>query len=538
MTDPGPVHPATAPPGRQALPRRDDGAHRPAGMRRGSPFVAACLALSCCGVLLLRPLAIADGDLIYPGDDNDYLAHATAVAFGEFPDYTRENNATFPVFRPLGPGLLAAPFVAAFSVLDRIAANPVIGVRTAATLRGSWTAFGFALATQCYLLLALYLLSLACREVGAGAAAGWALTLTVLGTGLPLYAYRRPVFSHVYEVFALSVALLLLVRWRRAPGPAPWQRLLGGLGCAALICLVRPNDAPLALALGAALALPTAGAPTAPGEGRRADRLRLAGTAAAVPLVAALALALPRVIGRDGSPPPPAANAGAALATLTAWGDLGDLGLRLPGLLIGLGWGLVFTAPVILIGLWGYWALAARGWRLWAPPAALAANLYVTLAWGTQGGWYGYRYLVFAALPFAAVGLAAWLADRGAAARTALAVWTFVPVLLMLAFERVSGLALAAGPLPVWVNDRYVAEVLAALVGDPGGFAVAVLRDGPACLAYLAAGAVGAERWLPAAVTGLYGALPAPVSARALLLWALPLLAGGAAWLVRRRRDR
>jgi hypothetical protein len=202
-----------------------------------------CIALSCCAFLLVRPYALAERDLVYSGDDDDYMAHATAIAFGRFPDYTRENNATFPPYRPTGSGILAAPFVAAFSLLDRIAGNPVVTVRTADSLRGSWTAYGFVVATQCYLLLALYLLFRTCRELLGSVSAGSSLLLVVLGSGLPLYAYRRPVFSHVYELFAVTVPLYLLVCALTRPSARGWRWALGAFGSAVLICLVRPNDA-------------------------------------------------------------------------------------------------------------------------------------------------------------------------------------------------------------------------------------------------------------------------------------------------------
>jgi hypothetical protein len=157
----------------------------------------------------------------------------------------------------------------------------------------------------------------------------------------------------------------------------------------------------------------------------------------------------------------------------------------------------------------------------------------VTLSWGEQGGWYGYRYLVFAALPFAALGLSLWLDRCGRKARAAVAAWVVVPALMMLAFEgRSPDLSLAFVPGRGWVNDRYVVEVFETLVREPKAFAAATLKGGPAYLAYLGAHAVGADRLVPSDLAARYRGLPGVVALKSIVLWLIPLVFG---WTVTTR---
>src|SRR5665213_496523 len=104
--------------------------------------------LGFAGFLLYRPYVMQTSGLLYGGDDQNYLAHATAIAYGTFPDYSHEANITFPPFHPWGCSILAVPFVAVGTLLDRMTHSPVIHERHHPELVHSWTLFGFVIATQ------------------------------------------------------------------------------------------------------------------------------------------------------------------------------------------------------------------------------------------------------------------------------------------------------------------------------------------------------------------------------------------------------
>ncbi len=109
--------------------------------------------------LLLRPSALGSGGFWYSDDDQDYFAHASSIAYGQFPHYEKEffNNKGLPL-AAVGPGILAAPFVFVFSLIDRITQAPVIQARTRETILHSWSLYGFMVATIFYFWLGCALL--------------------------------------------------------------------------------------------------------------------------------------------------------------------------------------------------------------------------------------------------------------------------------------------------------------------------------------------------------------------------------------------
>ena len=60
--------------------------------------------------------------LMYGGDDQSYFAHASSLAFGQFPSYQNEvfTSGKGSPKHSIGSGVMAAPFVFVFSLIDRI----------------------------------------------------------------------------------------------------------------------------------------------------------------------------------------------------------------------------------------------------------------------------------------------------------------------------------------------------------------------------------------------------------------------------------
>ena len=63
------------------------------------------LAIFILGFFLFRPYQLQNSGMLYKGDDVSYLAHSTAIAFYQFPNYSKEvfdYEALIPP-HPLGP---------------------------------------------------------------------------------------------------------------------------------------------------------------------------------------------------------------------------------------------------------------------------------------------------------------------------------------------------------------------------------------------------------------------------------------------------
>jgi hypothetical protein len=150
----------------------------------------------------------------YGGDDDSYFAHASSLAFGNFPSYEKEYFVTSGAspMHSIGSGLMAAPFVFIFSLADRAAGSDIIYERTMENIRESWSLFGFVFASSFYFWLACFLLYKGLRYYFHQSEASLAVILMVLCQGIPLFAFRRPVFSHIYEFFLQSLLVFALLR--------------------------------------------------------------------------------------------------------------------------------------------------------------------------------------------------------------------------------------------------------------------------------------------------------------------------------------
>ena len=171
------------------------------------------LAIFIVALFVLRPLSLFDG-LWYPGDDYDYFAQASSVSFGQFPAYKNEYFTTLKEgpLGSIGSGLLAAPFVFAFSWVDRAEHSTIVEKRTAENIPGSWSQFGFMFASVFYFSLACMLLYCAVSWVVPPGFTAWAVILMVVCQGLPLFAVRRPIVSHTSEFFLQSLFVYLFIR--------------------------------------------------------------------------------------------------------------------------------------------------------------------------------------------------------------------------------------------------------------------------------------------------------------------------------------
>lgn len=175
------------------------------------PRLLVLAAVFCVVAFSIRPTSLLD--VVSAGDDTSYISHAFAIALDFHLRYENE-----PVFgpgsghllapsghvpaHPIGPGLMAAPFVAFFSIFDHIADNPI--VRDHRNYPGSWSLFGFMVAAASWFLLGAWLYINALEAIGAKTGR-WMLLLLVSGIGLPYYVLLRPTMGHAFEFAAVAL---------------------------------------------------------------------------------------------------------------------------------------------------------------------------------------------------------------------------------------------------------------------------------------------------------------------------------------------
>jgi hypothetical protein len=384
-------------------------------------------------VVLSFFLLPADHRLMSTGDDDDYFAVATALAYGKFPSFSSEYHIGEKMpFASVGPGILASPFVAIFSVGDHLAGAPIVAKREKDNRYWSWSLLGFNFAAYFYLLLGVVFLYRALLFWGSRQAAVITVLLSVVsGGGLLIYVFRRPVMSHVFEFLTVSLAVLLLsYRLRRGA----WRGMSEIVGmCAAFIFLTRYNNAFLALGL-MAVFLYLSFKKTL--KFNMAEAMRMA-------IVFALLVFLFRVL-------PVLVNGYSSYDQ----GYAGTLGRLLPSIdfifywnrakdiLLGWDMGLLFTAPAVLFGLAATWRSRHSVPRevMFLVLIALV-NVYLAMAWRSFGSFYGYRYICFTLMPLLGIPFVIMMDDL-LRAFGRFKIWLMVgfmswlPLMSMMAFER------------------------------------------------------------------------------------------------------
>ncbi|MCD4779980.1 MAG: hypothetical protein K8S27_05450 [Candidatus Omnitrophica bacterium] len=396
------------------------------------------LAIFICAVLLFSPYRMQYHGVWYSDDDWDYFAHSTAIAFGEFPSYKKEffQSGVTPL-GSIGPGLMAAPFVFGFSLLDRLETAPIVEKRTLDSTKKSWSHFGFVFASSLYFILGCLLLYDGLVRYVPDRYASWSIILMIICQGIPLFVYRRPIFSHVFEFFLQScMVYLLLLKGRRVDILKNlWTRF--GVGVLiGLIYLVRFNNVFSAVAWPLVLSFD-----------RWKAVLRWAFWKKVIPIFFAafvmivLFKILPNINNDD-------VGYGGHLKKLTTLKPVLFYFKRLWHILVGLDWGMVYTMPFVFFGF-GFLVFSKVELRKFLSVMLLPmlVNLYIVMMWKTQGGWYGYRYIMASLFPLLVYPFALCLKkfedQWGPKALFLFVVLAILPVLSVLAFEGRQALNLA-----------------------------------------------------------------------------------------------
>lgn len=208
------------------------------------PWVVSVLLAA----IIISPKPIADAEKPTL-DAASYTAHAFTLGLDADLDYENEpydrngyfNSRTGLPSHPIGPGVLAAPFVAVFSIVDRFLGHPVISDHNEYIF--SWSRFGLFISGVVYFLLGLLLY----RDLGRRLAPRLHpifILLPGLGSGVVYYVYHDGYLGHSFQFFSLA-----LVVWASA---VSWLRIAAGKPASAymFLCtfsvalthLIRPAD--------------------------------------------------------------------------------------------------------------------------------------------------------------------------------------------------------------------------------------------------------------------------------------------------------
>ena len=483
---------------------------------------------------LLRPFELQQKGMFYPTDDYGYFAHASAMVFGQFPSYEKEYfmRPTRTPLTGIGPAIMASPFVFVFSLIDRVSGADIVKQRAAENIIHSWSLFGFIMASQFYFILGCFLLYWGVCFYTSRRYAVLSVVFMALCQGMPIYVFRRPINSHSFEFFLQSLFVFFSLKYYNPREIKPPGYLFSfGLGIiAGLMVLTRYNNIALAavwpfIILCARLT-----------DLKRRNfwaRISAAGVGAGVMIF--LFMILPNVY----IPSSRIARVGDAL--LQSAGPIFFM-RRILHILDGIDWGLLYTAPFILIGLFA--AILLRfplKKRLLICLLAMAINLYVAIMWRTQGGYYAYRFLFPSAIPLLIYPLALGLERlETIVGRHARKIWLLIaafPVLSMLCFlgngdnlgfwsaEQYFGVP---GP----GNNTFQMEIWEMLLFTPGQLILVLIQGGIFYLIHVFCVMFECVRALPNAVYVRYPVFSGLIFLKICMMYAWPFLLY---WLFKQR---
>ena len=170
------------------------------------------------------------------GDEASYFSHALTLGLDGDLDYSNEpvdswsKNHLMPS-HPIGSGILAAPFVAIFGVIDRVIGHPII--KNHDNYLGSWSLFGYVFAVNVLFFTGIFfyiksfqLLKLLNNEL-------WFIILFIFSSTIPYFVMDKYFFSHGFEFFAVALLFWCVVtiynKVKKGESPTMYLYLFGSL---------------------------------------------------------------------------------------------------------------------------------------------------------------------------------------------------------------------------------------------------------------------------------------------------------------------
>lgn len=426
--------------------------------------------------------------MMYIGDDRTYFSYATALAFFEFPSFEKELHKNPKHF--IGSGILATPFVFAFSLIDHMRGAEITIERRGGNVVQSWTLFGFVFSTIFYFWLSCFLLYRGLRYHFNEMYAVIAVVLMVLIQGVPLYVYRRPIFSHAYEFFLQSLLVFIAVRNNSRDANEKnesVQCIIIGI-LIGLMSLVRYNNVIIALTWPVVV------------WGVWKNKLvivqnwkKLALTYVVFVLPIVVFLIFPEIYTGKGASSYIIERLWNYIYGIWAY-DWTFMYVK-PNLrvLFGVDWGLFYTAPFMVFSAIAlcYFKTAFKKTLLIPFVPVVISYAVLVVGHSHHASWYGYRYIIFSAIPVLILPMAQLvqpLHDRfGKKIYLFFGFIALFPLLSMLCFEGNPGnLTLhVSEKWSGWKNPTYQLEVWKTALFHPMEFSIAVLKGGPLYLIYL-----------------------------------------------------
>ena len=476
---------------------------------------------------LYRPYALQDFGMMYAGDDQTYFSYASSIAFFQFPSFKKEIVHSPKHY--IGSGILAAPFVFMFSLIDRGLDSGIVQERNLKNVTDSWTLFGFVFASIFYFWFSCILLFKALRYQFNENYSVFAVFLMVVAQGIPLYVFRRPIFSHGYEFFLQSLSLFLFFRMHCHEKEISHKILMyvvTGL-IAGMMCLVRFNNSLVA----AVWILVFWGYQNERFHFRAAWRDILS-----VYLLLSLPIIIFMVIPETYN------GEGLLLHNLhRAWGYISNTWMyvkraldmnRYIHILFGSDWGLMFTAPFLIIATASMFYFRNRFRNaLIVMFFPVAINFfYFGVTSNTHGSWYGYRYFLFTAVPVLLFPMAKLVSHFGEKSNKLmyifLSLMAIPPLASMLCFEgNPDNLTLhVSDAWGGWKNPTYQLEVWKTLLFNPIEFCKVVLKGGPLYGIYLFSIILNISHRLPDIILHKYPHFEWHIMIKSSIIYAAPFV--------------
>lgn len=380
-----------------------------------------------------------------------------------------EQTAKVAYFEPVGPSLLylvpyilTKPLVYLVSFLRGVAFNDYDPI--------------FFIVLSFFTLILFYLAGLFLKKTlmlfFSEAMADVMTLLTLWGTILPVYVFRRPIYGVIPEFFLTVLLLYCLIKWRGPEVLSISKVMLLGVLCGFLL-VTRWNDFHIAFFCFAAII--TMGWQSAK---RQTKKIRYVYYAFFFGAIALLFFVITQgAVWRS--------NYGSINNFISFYNHLvkwylsrgTDFGINgthhgwmknLVHILFGLDWGLLWTMPILIIGGIGFIFGSAKLFKhgkiahLILTVLVFALPFFVILKWKNSGEFYGYRFLV-TLLPFSALGLASLLEksfQKFARVITAMIVaFCIFNFFIILPFEYFDTTTLSIGYTAMggygWRNDAY-----------------------------------------------------------------------------------
>ncbi|MFC1546425.1 hypothetical protein ACFL4O_01770 [bacterium] len=485
------------------------------------------------GFFLLRPYHMQETGLMYSGDDEGYFAHASSLVFFQFPSYENESYSWgegMPM-HSIGPGLMASPFVMFFSLLDRINKADIIKKRKRANIYNSWSLFGFVIASLFFFYSGCILLYLGLKFYFNYKISFFAVVLMILFQGFPLYVFRRPVFAHIYEFFLMSVIVYLVLKNNKTYFLDKFNMWITvGIGVIiGLIPLVRYNN--LAMVFVVPIILYCFRENNFNFKKNLKHLIYVYGTAFLILLIFKVYPLL--LYGENYS--------SIIKSRLFILYHPIVYIKRIAHIFLGIDWGLIFTAPFAVIGLFSLFLIKEDKLKnvLLLLLLPIIINLYIVIVWGTQAGWYGYRYLVFSLAPAVVYPFAKIIrlfTARYGYKKFYIFVFTvsLFPLLSMLVFEgNPANLTLhiivdyfnnVGSGANEWGNKFYQVEVWKTLIFNPLQFIIASFKGGMLYIVYIFALIFKLIKFLPQVILEKYQVFRVDIFIKTLIIYIFPFL--------------